>query len=222
MKISTPRICRGEPRISKTFGEDDRRVVACGDILTGTRGSLRVRVLLFRSARDMRSFWVAASRRWRKRIYGVAEADVLSDARAFCATLAVDCIKFSQQGKETKRREVDPRYAAVLGFVCGDCKASLVSHECVHAGVAVAARRGLPRYHRYSYDPSEYDEEALAYATGVVYSGVVSFLYAAQDRGIDFSQPGGKPAKISTSMPGTSAARARRTGPRKPNAKLRP
>lgn len=120
-------------------------------------GRLRAKLIVFRTKKDLHRFWK----------HGLGYSGWGEGLGRTCVG-AVNALCHRHMaivnGKSTQTWiEVDPRYFCVIGLCADWLSARVVTHECVHAGFAYAARTG----HRNSWSPaSDMAEEAICYPAG--------------------------------------------------------
>jgi hypothetical protein len=121
-------------------------------------GRLRMKVLVFRTAKDLRTFW--------KRRFG---QDIGRECIGVVNTLSYSVL--TRDGHEILR--VDGRYFCVMGLIASGLTMRVLSHECVHAGYSYAKRRARNYWDK---EARSFDEEAIAYPTGEIARALVTWL----------------------------------------------
>lgn len=129
-----------------------------------THGSrLRMKLLVFKTKRDMRRFW-------RK---SLGRKDLSSGTSGCVSPLAHERIYTSGPLKGQKFMMVDPRYFCVMGLVMGYLTVEIISHESGHAAFAYSKRVhcrdmwvGL----------RDHEEERVCYPLGVISQRVADAL----------------------------------------------
>lgn len=159
MKVSIrrgglPHNCAGLPGADRALGIWDVRVTP--------RSRLHLKVLVFRTQRDLRRFW------------RIGLGKYLGPCLGAVNLLVEDRIDL-KDGRVVERI-VDARYFAVMGLVLRHCCQEVVTHESVHAAIGYAARStrawpsGMDREARKRgvglRDPGESANEAVCYAAG--------------------------------------------------------
>lgn len=145
-----PRLWRGLPGASKA-------VHIC--TIYALRGSrLGLKLLVFRTRKDLRAFW--------KKSIG---SDLGPHCHGAVNSLGCERIKFLPHGREIRALEVDPRYYAVMGLVAGSLSLEVVVHESVHAAFAYFKRTGARNLW---HEAGGLDEEGVCYPAGLLAEAV--------------------------------------------------
>lgn len=130
--------------------------------------SLRMKLLVFKTKKDMREFWHNAEPT--KNGGGIKGALGVVDSLQFTV---MDFTK-GQEGDPTPYLEVDKRYFAVMGLLVGYLGMEIVTHESVHAAFAYAGR--MQSRSIWKLDEDDLEEEAVCYPAGLIARRVVSAL----------------------------------------------
>jgi len=152
------------PRIPRVWSGRRWGIVAETDLRPSRGSTLRAKLLIFRSCRELRRFWSIALKK--------------GDLGAYCqgAVNGLICWKEKQsENGEWQRRVVraDPRYFCVIGLVKTRLTMLHISHEAVHAGFCYAKR-----VQRRPWGLSNnLDEERVAYPAGEIARGINAFLH---------------------------------------------
>lgn len=134
------------------------------DITVRPRSRLRMKLLVFRANRDMRRFYDRA----------LGRSDRLCrHTLGFVSGLDIIHEKVPAKGPVRMRREVDPRYFAVMCFVQSALCMEVVTHEAVHAAHAYAAR------YKGRWPNHENPEERICYPAGRIAKHVNAAVHEA-------------------------------------------
>jgi hypothetical protein len=142
------------------------RALFIGHVTVSGGSRLRMKLLVFRSNRDLRSFWKKA----------LGKGDLGPQCRGAVNGLACEVIKFKRDGSEERFMEVDPRFFCVMGLVVSHLGMEIVTHESIHAGFNYAKR--VNRRDLW-HNALELDEEEVCYPAGRIASGVNKLLREA-------------------------------------------
>lgn len=148
--------------LPRSWSRLHRGIVAETDISPSRGGDLRAKLLIFRTARDLREFW-------KKRIKNDLSRGTVAAVNGLWRTG-----ELHRRDERVERwMEADRRYFCVIGLILSRLGMEIVSHESVHAGFCYAKRvRRLPwgTVH-------DFDEEHVAYPAGAIAAGIARFLY---------------------------------------------
>lgn len=114
------------------------------------KAGVGARVLVFDQPRDLRKFWKKQFR-----------FDVGKECLGVVRELVVDVDR-------RRERRIDPTCFCVIGLSYGYLGCEILSHECVHAGIAWLRWTGK----------EDVDEEELAFAVGKIFRALVNSLRA--------------------------------------------
>lgn len=119
---------------------------------------LRIKVLVFRTNRDLRMFWANA----------LGRPELCRWTHAAVSQLGTERVSFVGTPGERRTMFVDPRYVCVMGFIESHITTNIVAHESGHAAFAWAKRvrrnLWLPR--------ADFDEEDICYPLGKITESV--------------------------------------------------
>lgn len=135
------------------------------DIAPFQFSKLRAKLLLFDTARNMRSFW--------KRAIG----QPIPHSVGVVSRLSFSEWVFDGKGGERYAYEVyDPRYFCVIGLCESHLTVEILMHESVHAGFAWAKRKQRSPWDAHAV---ELDEEAVCYPAGYIAEAILCALQKA-------------------------------------------
>jgi hypothetical protein len=128
------------------------KAILIAEIRVTPHSKLWMKVLVFRNARALHSFW--------KR--GLGRGDLGADCVGAVGQLGGEreCVATGR-----KSMWVDPRYFAVMGLVVTHLNAEIITHECCHAGYAYWKRVKLRNMWP---NQKEHDEEGVCYPSGLI------------------------------------------------------
>lgn len=127
------------------------RALVITDVSVTRHSRLRMKLLVFRSNRDLCRFWRLTMK-----------SRLCRNTKGVVSSLTERVISFKGE-EERHRMEVDPRYFAVMALINGYLTAEHITHESVHAGIAYNLRtRGV-----FDWPGAEdMEEENVAYPIG--------------------------------------------------------
>lgn len=154
----------GKPIRRDFRGHPHNRAIFETDVVVHPGSRLRVKLLVFRHNTDLNYFWTR----------GLGKCHLGRDCRGVVTELGHTVRTFHKDGSESSRREVDPRYVAIVGLLKDYLGCEVLSHESVHVGFAWADRFGGARW------PSpDHDDEQVCYPTGRFFAEAVKKLRKA-------------------------------------------
>lgn len=127
-------------------------------------GRLKLKLLVFKNKRSLRSFWRSAMDFNPGRALGVVHG------------LFQEVEVYEKSAWRSSHIECDPRYFAVMGLAKGHLSMEIICHESVHAAFAFAKRKSRTPWDAHARD---FDEEAICYPAGRIAEGIHSALYAS-------------------------------------------
>lgn len=143
------------------------------DVRIRRRSRLWLKVLMFRSNREMRLFW-------RERMGN----DLCRHTRGVTNAMGYECVSF-RGGKESRpTMVVDPRYFCVIGLLVTDATPEVITHESVHAAFYYARR---VKFRNLWMDSREVSEEHICYPTGRIAKAI--FEWCAKHRWLSSGAP---------------------------------
>lgn len=163
------RFKHSEDALPRSFAghPEGHRILKEADLKVTDHGRLRMKLLIFKTPRDMCLFW--------KRGLGRDLGDsTMKGYRPLGVVSALACeIRSFKTGTEQVWQEGDPRYFAVMGLVKGHLNMEIITHESIHAGIAYERR------HRKDFwvDIGNLDEENICYPAGRIAAAVNRYLY---------------------------------------------
>lgn len=120
-------------------------------IIAGSR--LRMKLLVFKTAADLKRFWRNSMDGWLPRgTLGVVNG------------LAQEVITVTKGRPDRSRMECDPRYFCVMGLVAYDLCFEVIVHESVHAGFCYSKR--VKKKNMWPGQDELPDEESVCYPAG--------------------------------------------------------
>ena len=90
-----------------------------------------------------------------------------------CSPLTVEHLSFPKGKPEQRFWEVDPRYFCLIALLKDHLRMEIITHECVHAGFAYAARQNQKQWQK----GDVMDEEEVCYPAGRIAYSVNLFLH---------------------------------------------
>jgi len=145
------------------------RALHIADIAVSYRSRLRLKLLVFKTPRDLKYFWKA----------GLGRGDLGRHCVGAVNGLAIERIFFPKKGHPPKPSiiEVDPRYFAVMGLCTGHLSMEVICHEAGHAAFSY-----VNRVHNKSlwHGARDNDEEEVCYPLGRIASAVTQSLIEAK------------------------------------------
>lgn len=154
------------PAVWRTAYKGCEKAVYEGDIKIRT---LRMKLLVFKTKKDMREFWHNAE--------PTKYTGKLGDCVGVVSSLCCEVEGFADADDEFDPKphmEVDGRYFAVMALLVGHLGMEVITHESVHAAFAYAKRLRT----RSPWTPvlDDLDEEAVCYPAGRIARLVVQSL----------------------------------------------
>lgn len=144
------------------------KAILIGDVKVTPYSRLRMKLLVFKSRRDLRAFWKQGLG---TSLIGPRMLGVVSD-------LACEVIHWpgGRADADDRYLEVDPTFFAVMGLLTRHLTVDVITHECVHAGLAYVSRsRGGEHW-----SGMEHPDERLCYPIGRLACGVNRLLREAK------------------------------------------
>jgi hypothetical protein len=142
------------PRLFHRIPKWGRLVSYEARIKLSPRSRLQLKVLTFKSNRDLRTFWREA----------LGRPDLCRQTRGVCTALGYELYRNVGKPNEEHILMVDPRYFAIIGLIEGQINSEVLAHEACHAGFAFAGRHGKGFW----VDRDEFGEEDVCYPTGKI------------------------------------------------------
>lgn len=133
-------------------------LVAEADLRIGGRGSMRAKLLVFKTSAALTRFW----------------REALGLRMSAGALGAVNALASDVEGQSGRYIECDPTYFCVIGLTLPALCMEVITHEAVHAGFAFAKR------HRRDFwveQDEGYDEEDVCYPAGRIAKRINAFLH---------------------------------------------
>lgn len=137
-------------------------VILDRDICIKPRGRLHMKLMVFATVGDMRRFW--------KRALGYD--DLGARVRGAVNALATEWTRVGR----APVMECDPRYFCLMALTKRHLRTEIVAHESTHAAFCYAKRRKGDMWAA----TDSFDEESIAYPTGIIVSLVTNALYEAK------------------------------------------
>ena len=156
------RVVRAKTRLPKDWSSHPKMIPHDGEFDIKL-GSLRAKVIVFKTPKDLKKFWNTGLNRMQK----------LGSGRTLGAVTGLYCEVYP--GKSEKPYlEVDPRYFCFIGLTRKNLSMECIAHESVHAAYCFVKRKSRTPWDIHA---KSHDEEAIAYPAGRIAEAINRELY---------------------------------------------
>lgn len=150
-KKGLPKSVRSHPKA--------RGIVSAADVFVTRSARLRLKVVVFEKAADLRHFW--------REVLGSSDLG----KRCIGAVSSLGYERVDRAGRSTLM--VDPRYFAIMGLVKGHLTMEVITHESVHAAFSYARRQMRDLW----VSSSDIEEERVCYPAGIIAKRINVYLH---------------------------------------------